>query len=238
LIALLYALNILAGLFLVAVVLLQSGKGADMGAAFGGANSAVFGPSGPGNALTKITAATAALFMITALSLSVISSRENSVFDGMAEPTPIGGTPSPVAAPTPASPSDDAAQAASTPPSFEDQVKQAAQKAIDGASGTGVAAGDADKTADDATQGAAEGSASAKAAVNQASDDAKKAADDSGDAAGQAADSAAAAAMRKADETAGDAKQVTGVDSAAQAPAADTDAAKKAATGAVDGVTE
>lgn len=208
-IALLYALNILAGLFLVAVVLLQSGKGADMGAAFGGANSAVFGPSGPGNALTKITAATAALFMITALSLSVISSRENSVFDGMAEPTPIGGTPSPVAAPTPASPSDDAAQAASTPPSFEDQVKQAAQKAIDGASGTGVAAGDADKTADD-----------------------------SGDAAGQAAGSAAAAAMGKADETAGEAKQATGVDSAAQAPAADTDAGKKAATGAVDGVTE
>ena len=42
--AILIAINILAGLFLVGVVLLQSGKGADMGAAFGGAGSTVFGP--------------------------------------------------------------------------------------------------------------------------------------------------------------------------------------------------
>ena len=61
--AALIALNIIAGLFLVAVVLLQAGKGADMGAAFGGANPAAFGPAAQGNALQKITAATAAIFM-------------------------------------------------------------------------------------------------------------------------------------------------------------------------------
>jgi preprotein translocase subunit SecG len=61
--AVLIALNIIAGLFLVAVVLLQAGKGADMGAAFGGANPAAFGPAAQGNVLQKITAATAAIFM-------------------------------------------------------------------------------------------------------------------------------------------------------------------------------
>ena len=57
--AVLIALNIIAGLFLVAVVLLQAGKGADMGAAFGGANPAAFGPAAQGNVLQKITAAKA-----------------------------------------------------------------------------------------------------------------------------------------------------------------------------------
>ncbi len=84
---LLMTLNILAGLFLIGVVLLQSGKGADMGAAFGGASSTVFGPSGAGNVLTKVTAATAATFMITSLLLAVISSRQESVFDGVPDPT-------------------------------------------------------------------------------------------------------------------------------------------------------
>jgi len=175
-IALLYALNILSGLFLVGVVLLQSGKGADMGAAFGGANSAVFGPSGPGNALTKITAATAALFMVTALSLSVISSRENSVFDGMSEPAPLGGTPSPVATPAPAAPTGAAEQADATPPtpSFGDQVKEAAQKAVEDAGGTGAAtAVDTDKAADDAADSAEHAAGEAPAADTDA---AKKAA--------------------------------------------------------------
>ena len=115
-IPLLYALNIIAGLFLVGVVLLQSGKGADMGAAFGGANSAVFGPSGPGNALTRMTAVSAGIFMITALALSVLSARDRSVFDGVAEPAPLA-TPA-----TPGGADPAAGQAAATPPaepSFE-----------------------------------------------------------------------------------------------------------------------
>ena len=93
--AVLITLNICAGLFLIGVVLLQSGKGADMGAAFGGASSTVFGPSGAGNVLTKVTAATAATFMITSLLLAVISAQQESVFDGVSEPgsnaAPLGG---------------------------------------------------------------------------------------------------------------------------------------------------
>jgi preprotein translocase subunit SecG len=87
--AILIALNVIAGLFLVAVVLLQAGKGADMGAAFGGANPAVFGPTGQGNVLQRITAATAVVFMGTSLALAVISARQESIFDGTAEPPPL-----------------------------------------------------------------------------------------------------------------------------------------------------
>ena len=85
-IVLLIALNIVAGLFLIAVVLLQSGKGADMGAAFGGASSTVFGASGAGNLLTKLTAGSAAVFMGTSLFLAVVSTRQHSVFDDLDEP--------------------------------------------------------------------------------------------------------------------------------------------------------
>ena len=94
--AALIALNIIAGLFLVAVVLLQAGKGADMGAAFGGANPAAFGPAAQGNALQKITAATAAIFMASSLALAVISARQESVFDDASEPAPLAA---PVALP-------------------------------------------------------------------------------------------------------------------------------------------
>ena len=104
--AILIALNVIAGLFLVAVVLLQAGKGADMGAAFGGANPAVFGPTGQGNALQRITAATAVVFMGTSLALAVISARQESVFDGADEPPPLAA---PVAVPGGA---DDAADGA------------------------------------------------------------------------------------------------------------------------------
>ncbi|MFQ5479414.1 MAG: preprotein translocase subunit SecG [Candidatus Binatia bacterium] len=79
-------IHILAAVILIAVVLLQSGKGADMGAAFGGGGSTVFGPSGPGNVLTKLTTVFAVVFMITSLTLAVLSARQPSVFDDTAEP--------------------------------------------------------------------------------------------------------------------------------------------------------
>jgi len=116
--AVLIALNIIAGLFLVAVVLLQAGKGADMGAAFGGANPAVFGPTGgQANVLQRVTAVTAVVFMGTSLALAVISARQRSIFDGSSEPPPIaapltvpdaGGN---VATGEPVAPSADAAAA-------------------------------------------------------------------------------------------------------------------------------
>ena len=82
-------LHVLVCIFLIAVVLLQRGKGAEMGAVFGGgASSTVFGSRGGANFLTKMTTASAALFMITSLSLSYISTDQatDKLFeDGVAE---------------------------------------------------------------------------------------------------------------------------------------------------------
>jgi preprotein translocase subunit SecG len=64
-------LHVVACVFLIAVVLLQRGKGAEMGAVFGGGASAtVFGGRGAGNFLTRLTAISATIFMVTSLSLS------------------------------------------------------------------------------------------------------------------------------------------------------------------------
>ena len=70
-------LHVIAALFLILVVLLQQGKGASMGAAFGaGSSQTMFGSSGAGNLLTKLTAGAAALFMITSLTLATLSKTE------------------------------------------------------------------------------------------------------------------------------------------------------------------
>jgi len=96
-IALLYTVTILSGLFLIGVVLLQAGKGADMGAAFGGASSTVFGPSGGANVMTRITAVTAILWMGGSLMLAVVSAQDKSVFEDVPEPAPLAApAPAPV----------------------------------------------------------------------------------------------------------------------------------------------
>jgi preprotein translocase subunit SecG len=90
-------IHILACIFLVLVVLLQTGKGADMGAVFGGSSSTVFGSSGAGNFLTKLTTATAIIFMLTSLGLTYFSSRSNSatVFDSAPATAPAESAPVP-----------------------------------------------------------------------------------------------------------------------------------------------
>ena len=59
----------------VLVVLLQTGKGADMGAVFGGGSQTIFGSSGAGNFLTRLTTGAAIVFMITSLILTYSSTR-------------------------------------------------------------------------------------------------------------------------------------------------------------------
>jgi preprotein translocase subunit SecG len=72
-------IHILVCLFLILVVLLQAGKGGGMGIAFGGAGSqTVFGSSGAGNFLTRLTSITAAIFLMTSLSLAHYSSQQDS----------------------------------------------------------------------------------------------------------------------------------------------------------------
>ena len=66
--------HILTCVFLVSVVLLQHGRGADVGAAFGsGASQTMFGAQGAGNFLTRLTTGAAVVFMLTSLALSYFS---------------------------------------------------------------------------------------------------------------------------------------------------------------------
>ena len=77
--------HVLACFFLVLVVLLQTGKGSDVGAVFGGSSQTIFGSSGAGNFLTKTTTGIAILFMLTSLFLSYGASRQTteSLFDAI-----------------------------------------------------------------------------------------------------------------------------------------------------------
>jgi preprotein translocase subunit SecG len=74
----LVTLHIIAGGSLILIVLLQTGKGAAMGAAFGGSSQTVFGSAGAGGFLGKLTTGIAILFMVTSLSLATLSSRQTS----------------------------------------------------------------------------------------------------------------------------------------------------------------
>jgi preprotein translocase subunit SecG len=80
----LYTLHIVTCLSLVVVVLIQRGKGADMGAMLGGGGSqTVFGARGAGNFLTKLTTSAAILFMVTSLTLSYFATQDSraTIFD-------------------------------------------------------------------------------------------------------------------------------------------------------------
>lgn len=67
-------IHVMVSFFLIAVVLLQSGKGAEMGASFGSSGSqSVFGAGGGTNFLSKLTTGAAILFMLTSLTLAYMS---------------------------------------------------------------------------------------------------------------------------------------------------------------------
>lgn len=68
-------LHIIMCLILIAIVLLQTGKGASMGAAFGGASNTLFGGAGPASFLNKITTIAAVVFMLTSFTLAILSNR-------------------------------------------------------------------------------------------------------------------------------------------------------------------
>ena len=78
------ALHILVCVLLIVIVLLQSGRGSEIGAVFGGAGSqALFGAQGPGTLLGKVTAGAAAVFMITSLLIgaNVFTKAPSSIMD-------------------------------------------------------------------------------------------------------------------------------------------------------------
>jgi preprotein translocase subunit SecG len=105
-------LHVLAAAGIVGLVLLQHGKGADVGAAFGsGVSGSLFGASGSANFLSRATAVLALVFFLTSLGLTYFSSRKSDTRGVMADhpattpalpgQTPPGTAP---AAPVPAAP--------------------------------------------------------------------------------------------------------------------------------------
>ncbi len=87
-ITLLTVIHVAVCLFLIVIVLLQHGKGADAGATFGGSGQSLFGTEGPVPLLNKITTTVAIVFMLTSVSLAYFSSSKStgSVMSGLNKP--------------------------------------------------------------------------------------------------------------------------------------------------------
>jgi preprotein translocase subunit SecG len=117
-------LHVIVCLILIFAVLLQSGKAADLAGAFGGGGSqTAFGSRGSATLLSKLTTASAILFMLTSLGLYILSGKEGSSVVGKEK------APAPVPAQTTAAPSakpED--KTATTPPATTTQQKTEAQK--------------------------------------------------------------------------------------------------------------
>lgn len=102
---LLLSVHVLIGISVIGLVLIQHGKGADMGAAFGsGASGSLFGASGSANFMSRTTGVLAAVFFVTSLSLAYMASAKpraagGSVLDAAVQTAPA--TPSSSEAPAP-----------------------------------------------------------------------------------------------------------------------------------------
>ena len=107
--------HVLAALGIIGLVLLQHGKGADVGAAFGsGASGSLFGASGSANFLSRTTAILAAVFFVSSLALAYIANTKpkaaGSVMDAGSPPAagaPAAEPPKPPAPSAPGSKADD-----------------------------------------------------------------------------------------------------------------------------------
>ena len=71
-------IHLIVCFLMIAAILLQAGKGAEIGAAFGGSSQTVFGSRGPGTFLSKVTVGAAIIFMLSSLSLALLSKKENT----------------------------------------------------------------------------------------------------------------------------------------------------------------
>jgi len=100
---LLIVIHVIVCIALIMIVLLQTGKGADMGAAFGGGSSqTLFGSTGASTFLSKATTAAAIIFMLTSLVLAYLSGHrpgEQSVVTDTPPPAQTQAAPAPAAPP-------------------------------------------------------------------------------------------------------------------------------------------
>jgi len=93
-------IHVIVSLIIIGLVLLQAGKGADIGSAFGGSGSqAVFGSMGTPTVLGKITTAVAVIFMVRSFSLAVLAHKKASTIMPASAPARTDGTPAPAPAP-------------------------------------------------------------------------------------------------------------------------------------------
>lgn len=87
-------IHIIAAISVIGFVLIQHGKGADMGAAFGsGASGSLFGATGSANFLSRVTAVLAAVFFLTSLSLSYIATSSPKVSGSVMDSAPVPAAP-------------------------------------------------------------------------------------------------------------------------------------------------
>lgn len=95
-------IHIVTCILLILVVLIQSGKGAEISASLGGSSQTVFGSSGGANFFTRFTSGAAAVFMVTSVALTILGSRnQTSVFAGQHLPAKPPAAPAQPKAPTP-----------------------------------------------------------------------------------------------------------------------------------------
>ncbi|MBX3329876.1 MAG: preprotein translocase subunit SecG [Nitrospira sp.] len=113
----LYTLIVIVHVFIcflmIGAILLQSGKGAEIGAAFGGSSQTVFGSRGPANFLSKLTVVVAAVFMVTSLTLAILAKQRN-VSSTIIDMQPKSEPTAPSAAP-PVQSSEDSHPSGETP---------------------------------------------------------------------------------------------------------------------------
>jgi len=92
--ALVMTVHVVVCVFLIIVVLLQSGKAADLAGAFGGMGSqTAFGPRGSATLLSKATTVSAVVFMVTSLSLSILATRSAGLGTTVLDTTPQKAAP-------------------------------------------------------------------------------------------------------------------------------------------------
>ena len=106
-------IHVIVSLALISIVLLQHGKGAGIGAAFGGSSQTVFGSTGAAPFLAKLTAIVAIIFMCTSLGLTFMGRQQApSVMRGAGKPAATQPAPE-----TPAAPAQPAPPGSTAPPS-------------------------------------------------------------------------------------------------------------------------
>jgi preprotein translocase subunit SecG len=79
--------HLIVSLFLIVIVLIQGGKGSEMGAAFGGSSQTLFGARGAATFFSKLTTVAAVVFMLSSFLLAIVQSRSGSIMNAVPSAT-------------------------------------------------------------------------------------------------------------------------------------------------------